>query len=54
MNRFQLRNLRKQLDNQFAEAYWQAMNAVEGSGMSFVSLARKRVTVQNGRRIQHN
>lgn len=52
MKRFQLRNLRKQLDNQFAEAYWQSMNAVDGAALCFVSLGGKRVIVQNGRRLE--
>jgi hypothetical protein len=54
MNRFQLRKLRKQLDDQFSETYYKAMNAFEGEAMSFISLAGKRVTVQNGRRLEHN
>lgn len=52
MTRLQLRQLRKVLDAQFAETYWAAMNAVEGAAMCFVSLAGKRVTVQNGRRLE--
>jgi len=53
MDRFKLRKLRKQLDEQFSETYYKALNAVEGEAMSFVSLSKARVTVQNGRRTQH-
>lgn len=51
MNRLQLRKLRNILDGQFAETYYEAINAVEGSAMSFVALNGDRVTVQNGRRL---
>jgi hypothetical protein len=54
MNRFQLRKLRKQLDDQFSETYYKAMNAFEGEAMSFISLAGTRVTVQNGRRVEQS
>lgn len=35
----------------FAEAYHDALNAKEDSGVCFIDLTGKRIAVQNGRRI---
>lgn len=46
MTKLQLRAMKKTLDNQFSEAYYQAMS--EGIGaMSFADLAGNKITVSN-------
>ena len=53
LERMNLRRLRKLHEHAFAEAYYGALNAVEGAGVCFVALNGNRVTVKDGRRIEH-
>ncbi|WAX22388.1 hypothetical protein P6F34_gp36 [Pseudomonas phage MiCath] len=51
--RAERRRLAAMCQEAFAEAYHDALNAVEGTGVCFIALSGNKVTVKDGRRLEH-